>query len=281
MEYYKKLKQFKFLSKTGTFLISGLLLFIFIFLLTPKINFLSNTLDFVIIGITSFNNTFVRLCLYACFGLWLCSVFYTFAGIIGHFLEKYYFYQFREYAIAIAKAAHSYEDNINNEAYLNNAMSAKEVHSISGWNSRHIDDKTAFVTFDFTDKNKENKCYPFEVSLPTCMARAILGNQVLTEKYQNLGFLFADDKMSRKEDIPEKKDSTIALIGLALGILSIFFGGMFGLLPILAIIISSIGLYRFDQTKQKNKWAAIVALILGVLYFFVYLYSYGYLDCLN
>ena len=70
-----------------------------------------------------------------------------------------------------------------------------------------------------------------------------------------------------------KKD-LFAVWGFVTGIVSIFLG--MGLLPIIAIVLSAIGI---NKTKEPDtgRWMAITGLILGILYFIVYLYNYGYI----
>lgn len=70
-----------------------------------------------------------------------------------------------------------------------------------------------------------------------------------------------------------------AILGwsLALGITSIFLGGLFGILPIVTVVVSVIALYTHRRTKHPKIWKAWVGLVLGILYTASYLYNYGYI----
>ena len=63
---------------------------------------------------------------------------------------------------------------------------------------------------------------------------------------------------------------------LGLGIASIFLGSLFGLLPIVTVGVSIVALNR-SPARRKGKWKAWAGLACGVVYFFMYLYSHGYL----
>ena len=65
--------------------------------------------------------------------------------------------------------------------------------------------------------------------------------------------------------------------GFSLGVVSVFLGGAIGLLPIVAMILSGVGLATFDPTKHKNKWMGAVGLILGALFTLVNMKNYGHL----
>ncbi|MBS4008486.1 MAG: DUF4190 domain-containing protein [Clostridium sp.] len=67
-----------------------------------------------------------------------------------------------------------------------------------------------------------------------------------------------------------------ALTGLVLGIASIFLSFV-GIIPILAIIFSGIGLAKVKDRGGRGKVQAWVGLILGVLYTLVNMYLYGHL----
>jgi len=69
----------------------------------------------------------------------------------------------------------------------------------------------------------------------------------------------------------------MAATGFVLGIVSIFLY-FIGILPILAIVFSAIGLGTFKQELQKNKWMAGVGLALGIIYTLMYMRAYGHLE---
>lgn len=64
--------------------------------------------------------------------------------------------------------------------------------------------------------------------------------------------------------------------GMWLGVVSVFLP--LGLLPILAIVVSGVGLDRAKERGGKGK--ALAGLILGCLFTLVYLRNYGYLGSL-
>ena len=67
-----------------------------------------------------------------------------------------------------------------------------------------------------------------------------------------------------------------AYIGLVLGILSVFFAKI-GIIPLLGILVSGLGINRAGLLNGKGKWVAISGLILSLIYTFVYLHIYGYI----
>jgi hypothetical protein len=73
------------------------------------------------------------------------------------------------------------------------------------------------------------------------------------------------------------KNNWQSATGFYLGIASVFLGGLIGLLPIAAMILSGIGLATFDSDQHKNKWMGAVGLILGALFTLVYMKNYGHL----
>ncbi|MGI6415760.1 MAG: hypothetical protein ACOX1P_08845 [Thermoguttaceae bacterium] len=52
---------------------------------------------------------------------------------------------------------------------------------------------------------------------------------------------------------------------------------MIGLIPILAIVFSAVGLGTFKPNIHKNKWMAGVGLALGIVYTIMYMQAYGHL----
>jgi len=72
------------------------------------------------------------------------------------------------------------------------------------------------------------------------------------------------------------KRNKLATTGFVLGILSIFFSWI-GIIPISAIIISSIGLYQSKERKESGAILAIIGFILGIIYTLVYMKTYGHI----
>jgi uncharacterized membrane protein HdeD (DUF308 family) len=79
------------------------------------------------------------------------------------------------------------------------------------------------------------------------------------------------------EETNQKKNNPFCLTGFIMGLFSVFLGGVVGILPILTIIFSAIGLSKFDESINKSKWQGITGLILGILYTLVYLNNYGHI----
>lgn len=92
----------------------------------------------------------------------------------------------------------------------------------------------------------------------------------------NFAFMASVSPSSRGVMGIQKKNNLIATTGFSLGIVSVFFY-FIGILPILAIVFSSIGLATFKSELQKNKWMAGVGLALGIIYTFMYVRAIGYL----
>ena len=73
-----------------------------------------------------------------------------------------------------------------------------------------------------------------------------------------------------------KTRNGFALTGLILGIASVLLASI-GIIPILAIVFSGIGLAKVKDRSGKGKVQAWIGLILGILYTFVYMHQYGHL----
>jgi len=87
-------------------------------------------------------------------------------------------------------------------------------------------------------------------------------------KMENSDQIAAKDKLVRKRNI-------LSSVGLIFGFLSIFTASL-GIAPILAVVFSSIGLSKVRDTG-RGKVQSWTGLILGFLYFLVFLYHQGYL----
>jgi hypothetical protein len=75
---------------------------------------------------------------------------------------------------------------------------------------------------------------------------------------------------------PAKSNNGMALTGFLLGLVSVAFYAI-GIIPILAVVFSGIGLGTFKPAAQTNKWMAGVGLALGVVYTIMMLNQYGHL----
>jgi len=74
---------------------------------------------------------------------------------------------------------------------------------------------------------------------------------------------------------PKLINNSMCLAGFILGLLSIFLS-FIGIIPIVAIICSIVGLVKFDNAVNKNKWQGVLGLILGILYLLVNASIYGH-----
>lgn len=85
-----------------------------------------------------------------------------------------------------------------------------------------------------------------------------------------------------EEEIIKKKINKLSLIGLILSLASIPFY-FIGIIPILAVIFSAIGLYQLRKRKNQEKglYFAIVGLIVGIIYTLMYMGAYGHLSFLT
>jgi hypothetical protein len=70
--------------------------------------------------------------------------------------------------------------------------------------------------------------------------------------------------------------NAMALTGLVLGIASIFLS-FIGVVPILAVVLSGIGLARASARDGAGRGQAWIGLLLGVVFTLTYLYQYGHL----
>ncbi len=79
-----------------------------------------------------------------------------------------------------------------------------------------------------------------------------------------------------KQGKSQIKNNKLAVTGFVLGIVSIFFS-FIGIIPILALILSGIGLNQAKERKEGGTTLAIVGLILGAIYTLVYMRTYGHI----
>ena len=62
----------------------------------------------------------------------------------------------------------------------------------------------------------------------------------------------------------KKKYNIMALIGFLLGLVSLLLSFL-GIVGILACVFSGVGLGKFNAETEKNKWMAVLGIILGIL----------------
>ena len=66
---------------------------------------------------------------------------------------------------------------------------------------------------------------------------------------------------------PEKQNDSVSetiIVGFVLGLISCFLD-FFGIVGIIAIVFSAIGLSQLSRTNQKGKVLAIIGLVLGII----------------
>ena len=79
------------------------------------------------------------------------------------------------------------------------------------------------------------------------------------------------------EAVESRGNNKFAVAGFALGLASIFLYEI-GIVPVLAVAISIVGLATYDPAEQTGRWMALVGLVLGVVYTFAYLVAYGHIS---
>jgi hypothetical protein len=75
--------------------------------------------------------------------------------------------------------------------------------------------------------------------------------------------------------VVEKKSNPIALAGFCLGVTSVLLPS-FGIIPLLGMAVSAVGLVTFDGSRHGNKWQARWGLGLSVVYMLVNMYLNGH-----
>jgi hypothetical protein len=73
-----------------------------------------------------------------------------------------------------------------------------------------------------------------------------------------------------------KERNKLCTWGFYIGISSIFLS-FIGIIPLSGIVISLIGLIKFNKEKNKSLWMGVVGFILNVLYLLVNAHSNGHI----
>lgn len=89
----------------------------------------------------------------------------------------------------------------------------------------------------------------------------------------------SDQSVTSKNKLSNNSSTNnpFAITGMVLGISSILLF-IIGVIPILAIIFSGIGLSKVKQYGDRGRAQSWVGLILGILYTLTYLQYYGHLN---
>ena len=90
-----------------------------------------------------------------------------------------------------------------------------------------------------------------------------------------------DFKSTSNNDYFYKEENKYIKWGFVLGIVSVFVGGFIGIIPLATIVLSVLGLIKFDYTIHEKKWKGFVGLGLGILYFILNMYNYGHININN
>ena len=77
-------------------------------------------------------------------------------------------------------------------------------------------------------------------------------------------------------DLVLKVNNPWALWGFIVGLVSVFFFWI-GIIPLIGLVLSVIGLTSFKPESQKNKWMAGVGLCLSIIYTLMSMREYGHL----
>jgi len=103
------------------------------------------------------------------------------------------------------------------------------------------------------------------------------GYPLITDSQNELRINPTDDAVLEESSITEKaKTSGLCLSGFVLGIISYFMPIPF-ILPAIVVIISGIGLAKFDERKYSYKWPGVVGIIIGIIVIILDIYRTGYL----
>jgi hypothetical protein len=74
----------------------------------------------------------------------------------------------------------------------------------------------------------------------------------------------------------KKVSNRVCTTAFWFGIVSIFLS-FIGIVPLAGIIISIIGLVKYEKEKQKGKWKGVTGLILNSVFMVQNLYIYGHI----
>jgi hypothetical protein len=87
-----------------------------------------------------------------------------------------------------------------------------------------------------------------------------------------------EEKIEITNKNQKQEKNKLALTGFILSIISIPLYEI-GIIPILAVIFSAIGLYQVKNNKKQEGGAnlAIIGLIIGIIYTLMYMNAYGHL----
>ncbi len=70
---------------------------------------------------------------------------------------------------------------------------------------------------------------------------------------------------SDNTNVSTEQNNPYVLTGFILGLISMFCINLFGVVGLLALIFSSIGLSKINKTNQPGRWMAITGIVLGVI----------------
>lgn len=94
-----------------------------------------------------------------------------------------------------------------------------------------------------------------------------------------LGWELSNDdqnKSAEKSDKEEKKPHHLTVTGFWMGIASIFLFFIFWV-PFIGMILSIVGLFKYDKEKNRSAWYGWIGLVLNILYILENLYQNGHL----
>lgn len=105
----------------------------------------------------------------------------------------------------------------------------------------------------------------------------VISQEEYTLKVQQMNIKASNLEIQPKRNSKDCDKSEVPNIkkGFYVGIASIFFGSI-GIIPLIAIVLSVLGLREYDEDIHFKKWKGYVGLILGVLYLFANAYQNGH-----
>lgn len=145
-------------------------------------------------------------------------------------------------------------------------------------NLRKLFDDTANVDINDEILTPDNNYNSVQINtLMQLKKEGLITEDEFKQKYELLKGKQRDIITENDIQYHEKIENKYIKWGFRLGIVSVFLGGTIGMLPLVTIVISAIGLVKYDSNIHEKRWQGEVGLIMGLIFFIVNLYNYGHL----